>query len=411
MDKRVLIIQPKPTKHVIKTLKNNNYIIVLATNNFETLDYVDEYIRVDIFKEDSLLKKVMQYNEENPINCVLTTWEGTADKCALVAKILGLPGNEYQSILMSRDKLYTYYALAANSVEAPKTVVINDICKGEEVIEKQIGYPAIIKLRSSTNSQGVIRVNSKEEYESEINKLREILISTSEDNRLKNLYKQEFTIIAQEYLGGKEVNIDILYAGDKHLCMGIFEKEEMNGPYFPESMSIFPTTFTKEMEDEMIQLAWKGVKALGAEIGAAHIEIRYTPNGPKIIEIGLRPGGSYTALAIEHLYKVNIYEELVKLLMIPDYFPTREDTKSACIYAGILSKEKGTITDISDMQCLEEMPGMLDYVQIKQVGDEVSLPPKTSDPHIFHYILSGESRQDVLKKHETIKSRIKISIS
>ncbi len=410
MGEKILIIQEKPTEFIVNSLMNSGFKIILATNREESIKGIYEYIYVDIFKEDMLLQEVLKYHQRNKIDCVLSTWEGTADKCALVSKALGLKNNEYQSVLMSRDKLYTYYALSANAVGIPKTIVVNEYLENETRIEKEIGYPAIIKLRSSTNSQGVIKINSTEEYVLEVEQLNSILTNSGDDNRLRYLYKNNFTIIAQEYLEGKEVNIDLLYKNNRYLCVGIFEKEQMNGPYFPESMSVFPTSFTKQQEDEMVQLAWKGVKALGGVIGAAHVEIRYTTEGPKIIEMALRPGGAYTALAIEHLYSINIYEELVKILIYEDYFPVKKQTKLACLYAGILSSKEGTITAIEGIHCLEETEGMLDYVQIKQVGDYVTLPPQTSDPHIFHYILAGKTYEEVIRKHKMIKSTVNINI-
>ena len=410
MVKKILLIQPVPTPFVIKTLREEKCEIVLATNKKSLNIDVDKILYVNIFNVAELISLILDENKIKKIDCVLPTWEGTIDKCSLISTILGLPTNEYKSILLSRDKLLSFYALKTNNVPTSKSFVIDNFNDKGEKLVKKVGFPAVIKLRTSTNSQGVIRVNSLEEYIIEKGKLRNLLENNGLENRLSPLYNRKFSIVVQEYLDGREVNIDILYKNERYLCMGVFEKDAMLGPYFPEKMSVYPTSFSKEEEEEMIELAIQGIKALEAKIGMAHVEIRYTSTGPKIIEIALRPGGAYTTLAINELSKVNVYKELIKVLTIDDYFPIKKQSVGSCLYAGILIEEQGILESIEGTEHLINMPGLIEYSQIKNIGDSVSLPPETSDMHILHYLLWSKNREGSLKKYNLLNSKIKVSI-
>lgn len=404
----VLIIHPHPSSKLIQCLRELGLEVIVATSHSKKIPMVEKQVVVDIFDHKTLLRAILEVHNETKITGILPTWEGTILQCSFVAEALNLTFNSYESILASRDKLLMYQYFVKHNVPTAKTFYANDLQQAIKKARQEFGFPLILKMISSTNSQGVIKVDSLEEYHKESKKLLALL--KNGNDRLSPLYQLGKSFIIQEYLDGVEVNIDLLYKGDQFLCTGLFEKEAMKGPYFPETMSSFPTRFNSEQEAEMIEVAWQSVKALGGTFGAAHVEIRYTSQGPKVIETALRPGGAYTAQGIELLSGLNVFKELGLMCTEIGYFPLQRTFKGACLYAGILADRQGIISHISGLDILKNQEEMMEYYLIKNVGDEVYLPPTSSDPHILHYLLYGNDLESILAYHHKIKSNIEVEI-
>ncbi|MCC5335134.1 ATP-grasp domain-containing protein, partial [Staphylococcus aureus] len=61
---------------------------------------------------------------------------------------------------------------------------------------------------------------------------------------------------------------------------------------FRESGYIIPTSLEQEKVSEIESVATEALKALGVNNIVTHTEIKFTSEGPKIIEINGRPGGT-----------------------------------------------------------------------------------------------------------------------
>ena len=104
------------------------------------------------------------------------------------------------------------------------------------------------------NSQAVMTVNDEESYQRALKDIFEYLEKDEVvTDRNRFCYGQdEIKVIAQEFCQGKEVNIDFLIRNQNVISLGIFEKAITKGPYFPETKSFFPSTLTKQEEEQIV---------------------------------------------------------------------------------------------------------------------------------------------------------------
>lgn len=86
-----------------------------------------------------------------------------------------------RSILKCTNKVYLAEILSKAKIHAPKTIIVNK--ENKDILEKELGFPIVLKQPDSSFSQGVIKVNNPNELK---------------DN-VENLLNDSDLIIAQEF--------------------------------------------------------------------------------------------------------------------------------------------------------------------------------------------------------------------
>lgn len=412
-NKNIAVVHPNPNRLDILSLKKAGANIYLISDRDHELNDLVTSVKANPYDyreiEDTLLKMGLS----DHINAVVPLWEGTVIETSIISNKLNLNGNSINAAIASRDKYLMSKRLGSFNVRTPKTYVACTYEELEQVAEHKIGYPVILKVPSSTNSQSVIKANNRYELKSGYRDIQSIY--TASENRLGNLYNTNRNsikvLIVQEYVEGKEVNIDLIYCKNTFEVLGIFEKAPMNGPYFAEYRSESPVSLSTGQTQECIFLAKEAVRALGGEIGCAHVEIRYTSNGPTVIEIALRPGGAYTAQAIEQMYGVNVPVKLSELLVSGEYIINKHHKKQACLYGGIVIDQEGVISKVTGTEILHTINEMVTYKILHKEGDYVQPLPKGSDIHFIHYLMVGDDLNKLRKNALLIGDKITTEIS
>ncbi|NER25549.1 MAG: ATP-grasp domain-containing protein [Symploca sp. SIO1C2] len=415
---RIGIIHAYPSAYLIETLKATGCHIVLFVASPLTFDASDleAVVEVPLHQPEKVIQTVVNYHREKPFDVLLPVYEGATALTAHAVERLGLPGVKVSGAAASRNKYLAYQKWFSKGIPVPLTIAIQDPTQGWKEIENHIGYPAIIKLADSMNSQGVIKVTSKDDYLKEVENLlkmlnRPINLDLQTDRNRLAYGTSPIKIIAQEYCPGTEVAVDCLVTPEKSQVLGIFEKAPATGPYFAEKMSISPTSLDTEAVQQVSQLAIDAVWALTEEkSSAAHVEIRFTDSGPKVLEAGLRPGGAYTVAAVEYLTGINPYVELLNILLGKRLRDFKSNSR-AILYGGIVIPKSGVLHQIEGLEIFQKITDLLDVQILNQVEDKVYCLPQSAQPHFAYYLIGGSSRDDVLNKHRLIQESISLEIS
>jgi S-sulfo-L-cysteine synthase (3-phospho-L-serine-dependent) len=417
-DKRVGIIHAYPSKYLINTLKKVGCKIVLFVPDTSglSLNDIEAAIAVPLHNQETAIAKVLAYHQEKPFDALLPIYEGATAITAKLTAYIGLRGAKISAAQASRNKYFAYTCWSQNNIPVPITVPIYDPRQGWQDIEAHIGYPAIIKLADSMNSQGVIKVNSRNEYFNAVEHLLKMLhrpvdLDRQIDRNRLAYGSSEIKIIAQQYCPGVEVGVDCIVANDTYQIFGVFEKAPATGPYFAESMSISPTSLTPAQLQQVSQIAVDAVMSLSCDqITAAHVEMRFTQDGPKVLEAGLRPGGAYTVAAVEYMTGINPYLELLNVLLGNNLNNVIPNTK-AVLYGGIVIPKSGYLSRVSGLEIFAQITEILDVQILNVVGDRVYSLPESAQPHFAYYLVGGASRNEVLQKHKLIQESIQLEIT
>lgn len=415
---RVGIIHAYPNSYLIKNLQKADCKIVLFVPKKPSFDCsgIEAVIEVPLYDTSLIVKTVTDYHREKPFDALLPVYEGATAITAKLTEMMNLRGAKVSAAEASRNKYLSYTGWAKNGVPVPLTVPIQEPDLGWKEIEAHIGYPAIIKLADSMNSQGVIKVTSRNDYQNAVKRLVSMLqkpidLDIQTDRNRLAYGTSSVKIIAQEFCPGIEVGVDCIFSKGDYQILGIFEKASATGPYFAESMSISPTSLGKDEVEKVSKLAADAVLALGSDqISAAHVEIRFTETGLKVLETGLRPGGAYTVAAVEYLTGINPYLELLSVLL--GNSPSKVDRgEKAALYGGIVIPKSGILRSTHGLQIFDNITELLDFQILYRPGDRVYSLPESAQPHFAYYLVGGFSREDVLNKHYSIQNSIQIEIN
>jgi len=413
----VCIVHAYPSVELLDMFAGGAYNVLLVTSEqCEPLTHKALTVQkgVDLTDTRSVVDTCLSLHEVYGIDLLLPLNESTVIQSSYVAEALSLPGNNPEAAKCSRNKYLAYQRYSLAGVDTPKTIALKNPWRDYELAKSELGLPLVVKMADSMNSQGVIKVQNEQEYIDAIYTLKSLLnegrLGTRRDNRNRLAYgTSDVSIIAQEYCEGDEFNVDILYKDGVMSPLLMFQKAKMDKNYFGEKASFYPPLVGEHVVAEMKEAACRAVTALGANVGCAHVEVKYVPNrGPVIIEAGLRPGGGFTVQAASRFYGINLYDELAKILNGGELksFEVLEHEDSV-LYGGVLFDKTGTLIRIDGLAVLRNTKEVTQHVVLAKPGDYVRALPKSAQPHSVYYVLEGRDVDELLGLHEKFQRDIR----
>ena len=238
---------------------------------------------------------VMEEQSGRRVDGVLALGDRPTLAAAYAARGLGIPHNHPASVEACRSKFRLREVFRDAGLPTPwfRSVPLQAI---PEPALMGIAYPCVLKPISLSASQGVVRVNNREEFLAAASRLKRLLESAEiRATREPNLDR----MIVEEYLPGREVAVEGLLTGGELRVLAIFDKPDpLEGPYFEETIYVTPSRCA-EREQELIKKSFaEATRALGLTQGPVHGEFRLNERGVWPIEIAARPIGGLCARAL-----------------------------------------------------------------------------------------------------------------
>jgi RimK family alpha-L-glutamate ligase len=179
--------------------------------------------------------------------------------------------NTSDSIDAAQDKMYSTQILAQHNIPVPKTMLVRfpvDV----SLVEKQIGFPCVIKILSGSYGNGVHLVQ-------DAHSLEELMEFVSNLNSPLN-------ILIQEYIGQQPgTDVRVLVIGDK--IIGAMKRSSTDGG-FRANISRGGIGSVYEMNEELKSLSLNCAKVLNLEI--AGVDLLIDKDGYKVCEVNSAPG-------------------------------------------------------------------------------------------------------------------------
>jgi biotin carboxylase len=219
-------------------------------------------------------------------DAVVTYLDANMTTFAQVAEILGLPFHSLATSVALIDKADQRGVLKEAGIPTPPCFVINPNHAEKELaaIASKVGWPAVLKPRSAQGSRYTFLVNDE-------SRLHELLRSLGRDRP---------DMVLEGYLPGDPLRIGEPYADyvsvESIVARGVISHLAITGRFplaenFRETGFFIPADLNSSDEIAVLELASAAIKALGVTTGCLHSEIKFTPDGPRIIEVNGRVGG------------------------------------------------------------------------------------------------------------------------
>jgi biotin carboxylase len=238
----------------------------------------DEFEQVDLKDLSGMTEAARRQQSSDGLDGVFTAGTDFSATVAWVSEHLGLPGIPYKTALDASDKSRMRGVFTKAGLPSPKFVTIDSGIDPLTVLDA-LSLPLVIKPVDSMGARGVRRIDAASD------------LSQATEDALQ--HSRCGNAIIEQYINGPEFSLDaVVYEGHIHLC-GIADRHIHFPPYFVEMGHTMPSGFDETDQQQVIDLFFAGIRALGISTGAAKGDIKLSANGPVIGEIAARLSGGY----------------------------------------------------------------------------------------------------------------------
>lgn len=179
-----------------------------------------------------------------------------------------------RSILRCTNKVYLAELLRANKVPAPRTVIVgkSDI----HAAEAAIGFPMVMKVPDGSFSQGVFKVNNREEMYA----------------RAGQLFQSTELFLAQEFLYTEfDWRIGVLNRKPLFACQYFMSKKHWQIVHYDDkgkfTEGAFKTWPVEQAPREVVEVALKAANLIGD--GLYGVDVKQNKDGVYVIEVNDNP--------------------------------------------------------------------------------------------------------------------------
>ncbi|HLK42339.1 MAG TPA: ATP-grasp domain-containing protein [Thermoleophilia bacterium] len=237
-------------------------------------------LTVDLGDTRAAVAAAARLDDDHGVYGVLTFDEAYVELTAEIAQALALPGLSLEAARRCRDKHAMRRRLAEAGVPSARSVIAETLDDALGAAG-DIGYPVVLKPRNLGGSIGVVRADGP----ADVRSLFEVSAAAVFD-RISTLPG----LLVEEFLDGPEFSVEsVVDNGVPRIC-AVTEKVLGFAPYFEET-GHFSRPFDATRDAGIGRLVCQVHEALGINLGATHCELRVTPTGPRVIEIGARLAG------------------------------------------------------------------------------------------------------------------------
>ncbi|MGO8872393.1 MAG: ATP-grasp domain-containing protein [Acidimicrobiales bacterium] len=268
------------------------------------------------------------------------------------------------------DKKLQREAMHTAGLPVPATWAIQDKLDqtGAERIAREVSFPAILKPRRGAGSRNVRQVSDAAELAR--------LIATQDCKQMEH----EGWML-EGYLAGTNRSVsrfaDVVSA-ESFISDGVVHHFAVTGRFpfadpFRETGMVLPSDISAADADAVKEVATAAIVALGVRHGCQHTEVKFTPDGPRIIEVNGRLGGAVPQLVTLAGGEVSLFRIAMELAL---GMPATIDLPLSLpkiAYRRITPPPVWAcrIASMAGLDHLKDLPGIADVTFNRQSGDTV----------------------------------------
>ena len=256
-------------------IKELGYEAIIMNNNPETVS-TDFDTSDKLYFESLHIDNVMNViNRERPYGVILQFGGQTSLNLAekLNSRSINILGTSYENIDLAEDREKFCELLDELEIAVPKGVAVTNEKEAFDAIE-ELGYPVVVRPSYVIGGRAMQVVYNDVELKRYIKEA--VSLST------------EHPILIDQYISGKEIEVDAIADGEDILIPGIMEHVERAGVHSGDSISVYPDySLSKEVEDTLVDYTKRIARALEV-VGLVNIQYAYDGNRIYVIEVNPR---------------------------------------------------------------------------------------------------------------------------
>ncbi len=286
--------------HCVWTLKELGYDVVIVNNNPETVS--TDYDTADrLYFEPLCPEDVMHIIEvEKPVGVVVAFGGQTAIKLTKFLDGKGVPilGTSAESIDMAEDRERFDELLERFHIKRPQG---RGVLGMEEALAaaNELGYPVLLRPSYVIGGQNMVIAHNDEDVRTYMN----VILSGKVEN----------PVLVDQYLMGKELEVDVISDGTDVLIPGVMQHIERTGVHSGDSIAVYPPfSIGDRMLKTIVDCSGKLALSLGTR---GLINIQYLIYQGELYVIEVNPRASRTVPYISKVTGVPMVDLAARVMV------------------------------------------------------------------------------------------------
>ncbi|HEY5729998.1 MAG TPA: ATP-grasp domain-containing protein, partial [Anaerolineales bacterium] len=376
----------------------------------------ERFIEVDLGPTETLAERAFAAIKDSGLHfdAIATFEDGAGPLTALLATALGLPGHPLLSIGFSKNKIFTREVCVEAGIPSPRFFRI----KSESDLETaatHVGFPAVLKPISGFSSIATYLVKDesilRQRYIQTVTEAKGHLktMGVHSDDELELIWAKGFDMTLEEFLDGEEFDVDILLSEGEPVYANVIR--DLPQPHLKEVGSQMPPAFPADKQVELIAFAEQVLRALEFTDGAFHVEVKYTSNGPRLVEVNARIGGGPIYYFHRHVWGVDLVEQyLLNCLGVP-IRPQKAPQPLTCLLTSDLpSPYSGTVTHADFLQPIANHPKVILCKSKVEAGQKVIGSDTGVPDWLGEIMVYGDTVEEASQTMDELLAQVKFPI-
>lgn len=407
----------------IKKAKELGYQVICVDydENAVGFELADIRLVVSTLDQEEVYRQALIYQ---PDVVITSTSDGPVRTAAYVNEKLGKrPDLSYENALCATIKSKMRDRLKECGVPIPEYYAATDYEAFSEAVDRLHGN-CIVKPADNAGSRGVVLLDLAgcgadlpDGIDAPAGHANPVQSGKhSADGFKEQVYRYSLgnarggTVMVEEYMHGAEVSVEIMVIGGEPHILTITDKYITPPPYFVELAHCEPSRLDAGTQEEIRKVAAQAVRAIGIENAPAHVEIKVTEEGPKIVELAARLGGDFITSGLVPLSTgIDMVGASVLLAtgQAPDLTPRWN--RGAAIHF-IHAEQEGVLARITVPDTLYGQEGVEEISLYKKYGEPVR-GTRSSNDRLGHVITTGETPEQAMELGKRILAQISVEIT
>lgn len=407
---RVLILIPTASYRAhdfVNAAKRLDIEVIIGSDQRQALSRLlpDASLALNLRKPESSLKKIEELAKKKPLHAIVGVDEETVILAAMASKVLRLSYNDVSAVRATRNKYLMRRRMARAGLLCPDFRVYS-IETNPEKFGTEVGYPCVLKPTFLSASQGVMRVNSPDEFGNAFRQIGKII--SDPFNRRRNPEASD-QILIEDYIPGKEVAVEGILADGEFKLLAIFDKPDpLEGPYFIETIYTTPSRHKEDVQNKIIQTTMDAIKALGLTAGPVHAEMRINDQGVWMLEIAARSIGGLCSRALRFGDGISLEELILRHAIGEDISHIEREEAAAGVMMMPVPKT-GILKEVRNIESAKQIPGIENIVTT--IAPEQKLEPLPFGAKYLGFMFArGKSPEFVENSIRTAYDLLKVVI-
>ncbi|VVE58901.1 Dapdiamide A synthase [Pandoraea horticolens] len=252
-----------------------------------------EFWDVDASDVPQALLCAMQLNRAAPISGVFSFTEKGLETAAVIASVLGVPGNELDGNVRTRNKQLTRTAMAGTALDN----VAWRVAYGESDVVAffESHGPLVIKPMNGVGSEGVNVIRDAQALRTDLG-------------------KRAFPVLVEAYIEGSEYSVETISLAGEHSVLAVTQKTLTDN--LVEMQHLMPAPIGSDEQLALEQAVVLLLSTMGIRNSVAHSEFRLNRDEAGrlhvyLIETQLRTGGGRIWKLLELCRGIDVFSVLI----------------------------------------------------------------------------------------------------